>query len=160
MNQPNISQKNDTHFMSLALKEAKKSLLTGDIPIGALIVKDEKIIARAHNEVEKRGDPTAHAEMMAIKKAVKKNNYKFLLDCTLYVTLEPCCQCSGSIVLARIPRLVIGAKDPKTGASGSLYEITQDSRLNHRCEVISGVMEKECSQILKEFFRMLRNGKK
>jgi len=152
-----FSTKNiEDFFMKFAILESKKSLKSGDVPVGAIIVKDNKIISRAHNQIEKKGDSTAHAELLAIQKAIKKLGYKHLLDCTLYVTLEPCAMCAGAIVLARIPRVVFGATDPKTGACGSLYNIVNDKRLNHRCEVISGVLEDECSKLLKDFFKKLR----
>ena len=146
----------DFFNIQIALSEAKKSLISADVPVGAIIVKDNKIISRAHNQIEQKGDSTAHAELLAIQKAIKKIGYKHLLDCTLYVTLEPCSMCAGAIVLARIPRVVYGATDPKTGACGSLYNIINDNRLNHRCEVISGVLEDECSKLLKDFFKKLR----
>lgn len=147
----------DTYFMREALIEAEKALKYGDVPIGAIVVRDGKIISRACNQVEHLNDSTAHAEMLAIRAAIDKVGYKHLLNCTIYVTLEPCAMCSGAIVLARIPVLVYGAKDPKAGASGSLYKITDDKRLNHCCEVIGGILEEECSAILKIFFSELRN---
>ena len=146
----------DEKFMAAALDEAVKALENADVPIGAVIVRNGEIIGRGYNRVEKDSDATAHAEIMAIKDALSKQEYKHLLDCTMYVTLEPCSMCSGAIVLARIDRLVYGAKDPKAGGSGSLYNISSDPRLNHRCEVVSGVIEEECSSILKDFFRDLR----
>ena len=147
----------DIHFMKLAIAEAQKSLDTEDVPIGAVIVRNGEIIAADHNRVEETGDSTAHAELLAIKKAIAVSDYKHLIDCTMYITLEPCSMCSGAVVLARIPRLVIGADDPKAGASGSLYEITSDPRLNHRCEITRGVLQEECSKMLKDFFKKLRN---
>ncbi|MBI5326660.1 MAG: nucleoside deaminase [Ignavibacteriae bacterium] len=149
-------------FMKEALKEARKCSRYEDVPIGAVVVLDDEIIGRGYNQVEKLNDSTAHAEIIAIKKAVKHINYKHLINSTLYVTLEPCPMCSGSIVLSRINKVVFGTSDPKAGASGSLYNIIQDKRLNHRCEVITGVLEEECSQLLKDFFKKLRkkgNGK-
>ncbi len=146
--------------MQLAINEAKKSLKTGDVPIGAIVVFDGKIIARGHNQVEFKKSPTAHAEVIAIEKAAKKIGYKHLLDCDLFVTLEPCAMCSGAIVLARIKRLVFGASDPKSGASVSLYNIPQDERLNHFVEIIPNVLEEECSKLLKDFFQKLRIDKK
>ena len=143
-------------FIKEALKEAKKCLKYEDVPIGAVVVIDEKIIGRGYNQVEKLKDSTAHAEIIAIKKAIKHIGYKHLINAILYVTLEPCSMCSGSIVLSRMKKVVYGASDPKAGASGSLYNIIQDKRLNHRCEVVKGVLEEECSQLLKDFFKKLR----
>ena len=145
-----------THFMKEALKEAKKCSKYEDVPIGAVIVLNNEIIGRGYNQVEKLSDPTAHAEKIAIKKAIKHINYKHLINAILYVTLEPCSMCSGSIVLTRIKKIVYGASDTKAGACGSLYNIVQDKRLNHRCEVVKGVLEEECSQLLKDFFKKLR----
>jgi tRNA(adenine34) deaminase len=151
-----LQVKNDEYYMNQAIKEARKAIAWGDVPIGAVVVLDGKIIARARNEVERRCDPLAHAEILAIKKAVKKNGYKHLLDATLYVTLEPCSMCCGAAVLARLKRIVFAANDTKTGAAVSLYNIPQDSRLNHRIEVSSGVLQSEASAIIKDFFKELR----
>jgi tRNA(adenine34) deaminase len=146
---------NDELFMREALLEARKALDNNDVPIGAVIVKNGEIIGRGYNKVEKNMDSTAHAEIRAIKNAIKNSDYKHLIDCSLYVTLEPCPMCSGAIVLSRLKRLVYGVKDPKAGASGTLYSITNDERLNHRCVVVEGVLEKECSKLLKQFFKKL-----
>jgi tRNA(adenine34) deaminase len=149
-----------TKFMRAALTEARKSVLTGDVPIGAVIVFEGRIIARGRNMVEKSSDPTAHAEMIAIKKAVKRIGYKHLIGCSLYVTLEPCSMCSGAIVSSRIKHVYFGAHDPKAGACGSLYNICSDPRLNHRCEVHSGLLADESSSELKSFFAQLRSREK
>ncbi len=149
----------DEKYMAAALDEAAKALENDDVPIGAVIVKNNEIIGRGYNRVEKDSDATSHAEIMAIKDALNKQEYKHLLDCTIYVTLEPCAMCSGAIVLARIPRLVFGAIDPKAGGSGSIFNISTEPRLNHRCKVVSGVLQEECSSILKVFFRELRQRK-
>jgi tRNA(adenine34) deaminase len=146
--------------MREALKSARRSLKSEDVPVGAVIVKDGVIIGRGYNSIERKNNPMEHAEMAAIRTAIKKTGYKHLLDCDMYVTLEPCSMCAGAIVLARIRNLFIGAPDPKTGASGSLYSITEDKRLNHRCNVIRGILEKECSQIIKDFFKSIRDKKK
>lgn len=146
----------DIKYMKDALSEAKKSLLSEDVPIGAVIVCEDKIISRAYNQVEKKNDSTAHAEIIAIKRAVKKNGYKHLLNCTIYTTLEPCAMCAGAIVLARIKRLVFASFEPKSGASSSLFNITNDKRLNHRCQVTSGVLDLESSTLLKSFFKEIR----
>ncbi len=143
-------------FMKAALKEAKKCSEYEDVPVGAVVVHDSKIIGRGYNQVEKLKDSTAHAELIAIKKAIRKTGYKYLNGCTIYVTLEPCPMCAGAIVLARINTVVFGAGDPKAGSCGTLFNIIEDKRLNHRCEVVRDVMEKECAELLKEFFQKLR----
>ena len=142
--------------MSLALKEAKKAALKGEVPVGAVIVKDEIIIAKAHNLRHTKKSVTAHAEMLAIQKATKKLNSWMLDDCTLYVTIEPCLMCSGTILQSRIKRVVYGAKEPKFGAMGSIIDISNISGFNHNIEVTSGIMEEETSQIMKLFFQNLR----
>ena len=145
--------------MYKAILEAGKALENEDVPVGCIIVKDNKIIGRGYNQVEKKGNPLAHAEIQAINQAVRKTGHKHLLDCTMYVTLEPCAMCAGAIVLARIPRLVIGATDPKTGACGSILNIVQEKKLNHRVDITRGILEKECSNMLKDFFKKLRQKK-
>lgn len=142
--------------MSLALKEAEKAFHAGEVPVGAVIVHNDKVIAKGHNLVERLQDPTAHAEMITITAATNHLSSKWLYECTLYVTLEPCPMCAGAIVLARIPTLVFGAFDPKAGACGTLYNITTDGQLNHKVHVISGVRDEECEMLLKEFFRSKR----
>jgi tRNA(adenine34) deaminase len=156
----NSTRKLDEQYMRIALSEASKALNWGDVPIGAVIVKDNRIISKAYNQVERKLSPLSHAELLAINKAIKKTGYKYLLDCTLYVTLEPCPMCAGAIVLSRIPRLVYSADDPKAGACSSLFSITSDKRLNHRCEVVYGVLKDESSRLLKTFFKGLREHKK
>ncbi|MCX7983376.1 MAG: tRNA adenosine(34) deaminase TadA [Bacteroidetes bacterium] len=143
-------------FMRLALKEAEKAFQEGEIPVGAIIVHNNKIIAKGHNLVERLKDPTAHAEMITITAAASYLSSKWLEDCTLYVTLEPCPMCAGAIVMARIPILVFGTFDRKAGACGTLYNITSDGQLNHSVHVLSGVLDSECEFILKEFFRTKR----
>jgi len=155
-----MSLYSDEYFMNLALKEAKKSIKSGDVPVGAVIVLGDSVISKGSNQVEKNKDSLAHAELTALKKAMKKVGYKHLTECKLYVTLEPCAMCSGAIVLSRMKELIIGCLDPKTGASGSLYQITDDGRLNHRCKVKNGVLENESSKLLKDFFIELRKRKK
>ena len=140
----------------LALSEAEKARDKGEVPIGAVIVTDGRVIARGHNLRESKNDPTAHAEIIAIRKAAKKLNSWRLINSILYVTVEPCVMCIGAIVLARIPRLVFGCLDPKGGAVGSLYDISNDKRLNHMVEVRSGVMAEEAQALLKDFFKRLR----
>ncbi len=142
--------------MQAAIQNAGYAKLNGDIPISAVIVKDNQIIASAYNEVELRKDSTAHAEILAIRKATEILGEKHLVDCSMYVTLEPCPMCSGAIVLARIGQLIYGASDPKTGSAGSLYNIVHDKRLNHQCNIIGGVLENECAELIKQFFAEIR----
>jgi len=149
----------DEFYMYKALLQAEKSLSTNDVPVGAVIVQEDKIIGRGYNRIEKYGDSLAHAEISAIKQAQKKLGYKHLLNCTIYVTLEPCSMCAGAIILARIPNLVIGTRDPKTGACGSLFNIVEENKLNHRCNVTKGILEQECSNILNNFLRKIRKSK-
>lgn len=146
----------DKNYMKLALKEAEKAAMEDEVPIGCVIVKDGKVLARAHNRKEKKQDPTCHAEIECIRKAVKKLGNWHLDDCELYVTLEPCIMCAGSIVNARIAKVYYGASDPKGGAFGSNMDITLVKRLNHYPEYHSAVLEQECSNILKNFFRNKR----
>lgn len=147
---------NDIKFMKLALKEAQIAFSLGEVPIGAVIVKDNKVIAKAHNLRQKKKSVFAHAEILAITKASKKLNSWMLDDCTLYVTVEPCIMCSGSIIQARIKSVVYGAKEPKFGALGSITDISLIEGFNHNITVRSGILENECSNIMKEFFQMLR----
>lgn len=140
----------------MAMKEAEKAREKNEVPVGAVIVLDGKIVSRGHNTKETTDDPTAHAEIVTLKRAARKLNSWRLIDTTLYVTLEPCLMCMGGVIQARIPRLVIAAMDPKAGACGSLYDISTDERLNHSVVVTRGVMETEASDILKGFFRGLR----
>lgn len=146
----------DERFMLEALKEAEAAADEGEVPVGAVIVRDGRIIARAHNMVEGGRRSSAHAEMLALEAAEKALGAKWLTGASMYVTLEPCSMCAGAMVLARIDRLVIGADDPKTGACGSLYNIACDERLNHRISVDRGVLAEECSEQLKSFFRKKR----
>ncbi|MEB7660631.1 tRNA adenosine(34) deaminase TadA [Staphylococcus xylosus] len=147
-------------YMKMAIEEAKKASDIGEVPIGAVIVKNDEIIARAHNLRESKKDPTAHAEYLAIQKASKFLNSWRLEECQLYVTLEPCVMCAGAIVMSRIPHVIYGAKDPKGGCAGSLMDLLQEPRFNHRAQVEIGVMEEACSQLLTEFFRNIRKKKK
>ncbi len=157
----------DPRFMSMALEEARKAEALGEVPVGAVVVLDHdpltnltldepQWVSSAHNLRETAHNPVAHAELLAIEAAAKKLGRWRLSGCTLYVTLEPCVMCSGAIVLSRVDRVVYGADDPKAGAVKSLYGILSDERLNHRPEVVSGVMAPECSEILKNFFRVRR----
>jgi tRNA(adenine34) deaminase len=146
----------DEYFMSLAIKEAKKAFKKKEVPIGAIIVLDNEIVAKAYNKVESNFDPTAHAEIIAIKRATKKIKNWRLTGATLYVTKEPCVMCAGAMVSSRISRLVYGCKDTKRGAVHSIYHILSDRRLNHQVKILSGVLEDKCAELLKEFFYLLR----
>jgi tRNA(adenine34) deaminase len=146
--------------MKEALHEAKKAEAIGEVPIGAVIVKDGEIIARGHNLRETHQDPTAHAELIAIQRAAQKLGTWRLIDCILYVTLEPCPMCAGSIILSRISTVVYATQDPKAGCAGTLMNLLQDPRFNHQTELITGILQEECSTILSNFFRMLRQKKK
>lgn len=146
----------DDRFMREALAEAGAAAALGEVPIGAVLVHEGIVLARAHNLRESRQDPTAHAELVAIRDAAAALGSWRLLKCTLYVTLEPCAMCAGAIVLARIPRLVFGALDPKAGACRSLFTLTQDPRLNHRVEVEAEVLAEDSQRLLQDFFRKLR----
>ncbi|MBQ1490225.1 MAG: tRNA adenosine(34) deaminase TadA [Eubacterium sp.] len=146
--------------MKEALRQAEAAGQLGEVPIGAVIVRDGEIIARGHNLTETRKDPTAHAEMNAIRAAAERLGGWRLPGCEMYVTCEPCSMCAGALVWSRIERLYIGAMDPKAGACGSLYNIIEDTRLNHRIEVERGILEEECAETLRSFFRELRGIKR
>jgi len=148
--------KEDELFMRAAIESAKIAEENGDVPIGAVIVYQDQIIARAYNQRQQLCDPTAHAEIIALTQAAAALESWRLNGCTMYVTLEPCCMCAGALVLSRMDRLVYGCDDPKAGACKSLYNIVQDERLNHRIEVTSGVLAEQCSQQLQEFFAKRR----
>lgn len=145
--------------MREALKEAKKAAELGEVPIGAVVVKDGTIVGRGHNKTETQKDPTAHAEMEAIREAAKTLGGWRLLNCDMYVTTEPCSMCAGAIVWSRIENLYIGTMDPKAGACGSVFNIVQEKKLNHNVRVETGILQDECSEILKDFFRNLRRTK-
>ena len=148
----------DEAFMRVALKEALEAYEKGEVPVGAVVVHGGQIVGRGHNLRETLNDPTAHAEMLALTAASEQRDTWRLEDCTLYVTLEPCPMCAGAIVNARVKRVVFGATDPKAGACGTLFNLVQDSRLNHRAELHSGVLGTESGEILKSFFRECRDG--
>ena len=145
-------------FMGMALREAEVAVEEGEVPVGAVIVRDGEVIGKAHNQREMLRDPTAHAEMIAITQAAAALEAWRLAETVLYVTLEPCVMCAGAIVLARVPLLVFGASDPKAGACGTLFDIPGDGRLNHRAAVVGGVLAEECGAILSAFFRKKRTG--
>jgi tRNA(adenine34) deaminase len=142
--------------MRAALAEAAHALEHDDVPVGAVVVHDGEVIGAGHNERERRQDPTAHAEMLALREAAAALGSWRLLDTVLYVTLEPCAQCAGAIVLGRVPRVVYGTADPKAGAAGSVLDILGEPRLNHRPEVVGGVLAADCAALLVEFFRSRR----
>ncbi|WP_053955455.1 tRNA adenosine(34) deaminase TadA [Inediibacterium massiliense] len=148
------------YYMKEALIEANKARELEEVPIGAVIVKDGQVIARAHNLRETAKDPTAHAEILAIQKAAKFLGGWRLSGCELYVTVEPCPMCAGAIILSRIDTLIIGTMDPKGGGAGSLFNIPEDERLNHKTKVIKGILKDECATLMKNFFKYLRNKNK
>jgi tRNA(adenine34) deaminase len=142
----------DEYFMRLALREAARALEHDDVPIGAVVVKNGEVIGAGHNERELRDDPTAHAEMLALREAARVLESWRVLDSVMYVTLEPCAMCAGAIVLARVPRVVFGASDPKAGAAGSVLDVLSVPQLNHRPQVQSGLMAEDCADLLRAFF--------
>ncbi len=144
------------NFMTEALAEAYKAFELGEIPIGAIIEKDGIVVGRGHNLTETLKDPTAHAEMIAIREAAKTLGGWRLIGCNMYVTCEPCSMCAGAMVWARLKKVYIGTMDPKGGACGSVFNIPSDSRLNHRVEIETGIMQEECSEVMKKFFKELR----
>lgn len=154
------NQEQDRTFMQEAMAEAELARQKGDVPIGAIIVLKNEIIARAHNLREACNDPTAHAEMVAIRQAARHIGHWRLLETSLYVTLEPCVMCMGAIILARIPRLVFACRDPRAGAAGSIYDFSQDDRFNHKVVTTEGVLGEDCSQMLTSFFQELRSNNK
>ncbi len=147
----------DAHYMAVALREAQRALDEGEVPVGAVVVAASgAVIGKAHNQRETLRDPTAHAEILALTQAAEALGTWRLTDATMYVTLEPCPMCAGALVNARMGRLVFGARDPKAGACGSVYDIVRDARLNHRVPVVEGVLAEECGEILRTFFRTRR----
>ena len=154
------SNQSKEYYMKKALKEAQKAYDKLEIPVGAVIVKDGKIIARAYNQKETKTDTTKHAEILAIQKASKKIEAWRLVDCEMYVTLEPCSMCAGAIINSRIKKVYIGAMDEKTGAVGSVFNLFEDYKFNHKVESETGILKEECENILKKFFKELRKMKK
>ena len=150
----------DEIFMREAIRQAKMAASANEVPVGAVIVHERKIIAKAHNQIEILNDPTAHAEMIAITQATNYLSSKWLQECTLYVTIEPCSMCAGALVLSRIPRVFFGAPEPKTGACGSVINIANHKSLNHRIEVIGGILADECSIMVSKFFQEKRKAKR
>lgn len=142
--------------MEFALREADQAYRRKEVPIGAVIVRENRIVGRGYNQIESLQDPTAHAEMIAITAAASSIGNRRLEHCTLYVTLEPCPMCAGAIILARLPRLVFGAWDPKAGACGTLCNLVQDARFNHQVELVGGILQDRCGGILKDFFAKVR----
>ena len=153
-------EKTHEYYMKQALKEAEKAYKKLEVPVGAIIVKNGKVIARAHNQKEEKKDTTKHAEILAIQKASKKLQSWRLIDCEMYITLEPCSMCAGAIINSRIKKIYIGANDEKTGAAGSVLNLFNDYKFNHKVEVEKGLLKKECEKILKDFFKELRKLKK
>lgn len=146
----------DAHYMDLALLEAKKAEMAGEVPVGAVIVCGGDVIGRGFNQPISQSDPTAHAEILALREAAHhQGNYR-LPDATMYCTVEPCMMCAGAIIHARISRLIFGTPDPKAGSAGSIYNVLTDPRLNHRVDVISGIREDECASLVREFFAKRR----
>ena len=139
--------------MAAALQEARRAASIGEVPVGAAVLREGTVVARAHNETVKRRDPTAHAELLAVRQALSSLQTDRLSDCTLYVTLEPCAQCAGAMVLTKLGRVVFGAYDPKAGMAGSVGDVLRHPGLNHRVEVIGGVEQEECGRLLQDFFR-------
>jgi tRNA(adenine34) deaminase len=150
----------DRTYMAMALQQAEAAAEMGEVPIGAVVVCEGAVVSHAHNRREMDRDPTAHAELLAVREAAERLERWRLSDCTVYVTLEPCPMCAGALISARIGRLVYGAPDPKAGAVGTLYDLADDDRLNHSFEVTSGVLAEESSRLLKDFFGELREGVK
>ncbi len=153
---PNAIKEADIRFMQAALEEARRAEAEGEVPVGAVVVQGTEIIGRGGNRNISRKDPTAHAEMVAMRQASERLDHHRLEGCTLYATLEPCAMCAGAAVLARLERLVYGCADPKSGAVRTLFRVADDSRLNHRLQVERGVLEKECAASLREFFQKKR----
>ena len=154
-----MSEAGDEQWMRMALDEARAAEALGEVPVGAVIVRGGALVSRGHNLTHTLQDPSAHAEMVAIRRAAQATGHWRLLECTLYVTLEPCAMCAGGIVLARIPRLVYAAADPKAGMCGSLENLVQHPRLNHRVELVSGVLAQEAGDQLRAFFRARRRSR-
>ena len=146
----------DREGMEAALEQARAAASSGEVPVGAVVFRDGAVVVRAHNESVTRRDPTAHAELLALQQALSLLRTDRLNDCTLYVTLEPCAQCAGAIVLAKVGRVVFGAYDPKAGMGGSVGDVLRHPQLNHRPEVVAGMREEECGDLLAEFFRARR----
>jgi tRNA(adenine34) deaminase len=152
----NMLKEHDVRFMRLALEQAEKARAEGEVPVGAILIMGRDVLAAVHNKPVSLNDPSAHAEMLAMRKAAERSGNYRLIGSTLYVTLEPCIMCAGAIIQARVSRIVYGADDPKSGAVESLYSILSDRRLNHTVEVTGGILKAECSEILSRFFREKR----
>ena len=147
----------DERYMRLALDQARLAAVHGEVPAGAVMVRDSEVIGTGYNLTRRLQDATAHAEMLAMRRAAERLGYWYFERCTLYVTLEPCIMCAGALVLARLERLVFGATEPKFGGCGSIFNIVRERRLNHKVEVTGGVLEDECAGLMREFFRDIRN---
>ena len=158
MGSVDLAGENKDDPMSLAFAEARSAELRGEAPIGAVLVREGTVVASAGNRTRELSDPTAHAEMIVIREAAARIGSERLIGCDLYVTLEPCAMCAGAIVLARVPRVLFGASDPKAGAAGSVLDVLGESRLNHHPEVEGGLLGEECGELLSEFFASRRGG--
>jgi tRNA(adenine34) deaminase len=152
----NFTARDHSYWMQQALREAEKAYDLDEVPVGCVIVQHDRVIAKGHNLTESLHDATAHAEMIAITAASEFLGDRYLLEATLYVTLEPCAMCAGAMILARIPRLVFGASDPKAGACGTLFTLTEDKRLNHQVHTIPGVLDHACAELLTSYFQTKR----
>ena len=155
-NEKNRLMLSDKELMKMALEEARRAFDKDEVPVGAVAVANGKVVARAHNVREQTRDPLGHAEILLLNQLIGSQASWRLNEVSIYVTCEPCLMCAGALLQARIPRVVYGCRDPKAGACGSLYSVTEDERLNHRIETVGGILEDECSQILSEFFRRKR----
>ncbi|MCP4651348.1 MAG: nucleoside deaminase [PVC group bacterium] len=153
-----FDQDKDQFYMAIAIKEAQNAASNDDVPVGAVIVHKDKIIARAHNQIEMLKDPTAHAEMIAITQAASFLANKWLSGCSIYATIEPCSMCAGALVLARIDNIIYGAADSKTGACGSVTNVANNEKLNHKIDIRSGILAEQCGYLLSEFFKKKRRG--
>jgi tRNA(adenine34) deaminase len=156
----NESRERDERFMKEAIKEAYKAAAKLEVPVGAVVVAVDEVIARGHNLRERLGDPTAHAEILALREAALRLESWRLNECTLYVTMEPCPMCAGAAIQGRVGRIVYGAADPKAGAAGSCVDLLSETCFNHQVEVSGGIMEEKCAYVVQEFFRRLRSGEK
>ncbi|MFC1708753.1 tRNA adenosine(34) deaminase TadA [Candidatus Omnitrophota bacterium] len=151
-----LTEKDDTYFMKEALRQANMAFNSDEVPVGAVVVHQNKIIAKAHNQVELLKDPSAHAEMLVLTQACNFLQNKWLLGCTIYVTIEPCSMCAGALVLSRVKKIIYGADDPKAGACGSVVNIINNKYLNHRPKIKKGILEEDCSLVIREFFAKKR----
>src|SRR5437867_2211154 len=153
-----MAMESDERYMDLALAEARKAEVAGEVPVGAVVVSSGTVIGRGFNQPISQNDPTAHAEIVALREAAQRQQNYRLVNATMYCTVEPCVMCAGAMIHARIARFVFGTPDPKAGSAGSIYNVLTDPRLNHRVEVVSGIREEECASLLRDFFQRRRSG--